>query len=196
MFLGVEGQKPTIWSYSEGTGTLNVRAGGDASSLGWHLLQLSVGFCVFDVLLVFVETDQVAKVFGVQITISKNPFVAHDTHDTCKQGSKKRIDTLTTALQESFKTREIVYVMLAPKAKEGTFAAPGHTAPYYFAPPDKVGAGFASKAARKRKAEKCCKCSKGRCTTNNCSCHKAGKQCINCASSSCATKESAKKGKK
>jgi hypothetical protein len=181
----------TLRSYDQNTGTLN-----KISSPGWHLIELPVGFCVFDVLLVQVGTA--TKIYGVQITISKNPFVAHDTHETCKKGSEKRITTLMTALQTSFKTKEIVYVMFAPKAAEGSFAAPGHKAAYYFAPAEKIGSEFVAKNAKKRKSEnlKCCNCSTGTCVTKSCSCHGAGKLCTNCTSSNCKNKDSAKKGKK
>jgi hypothetical protein len=182
----------TIWNYDGSAERLE--GSGDAFSPGWHLLELPVGFCVFDVLVVKVEPDQVPKVFGVQITISKTPFAAHDTHDTCRAGSTARIAKLKAALQATFETDEIVYVMFAPKAAEGSFAAHGHEAAYYFAPPEKIGGKFAAKKARKRTQEKCCHCTNGSC--NNCKCGKNNKQCTNCGSSGCANGKSAKKDKK
>jgi hypothetical protein len=185
------GEKPTVWTYDEAQKKL---AG--VYHTGWHLLLLPTGFCVFDLLLVCVGDDAV-EVFGVQITVSPKPFL-HPTQETCGELSKARVVALQNAVQDEFKTdAEIVYVMLAPKAAENSFVAPGQQAPYYFAPPEKAGVAAPAKKAKKRKADKCCGCGKGGCKNKNCGCVSRGDVCITCSASPCYNRpKAAKKAKK
>jgi hypothetical protein len=158
-------------------------------------VNLPTGFCIFDVLLVFVRDVDNVEIFGVQITISEKPFGKHATQETCGQQPQVDIARLQRCLQAKFETNaEIVYVMYSPRAAEKSFVAPSQKADYYFAPPGKVVEGLAEKQTKKRKAEKCCNCTTADCTSCT-KCGAAGQACNSCQSPNCLNMEStAKKG--
>jgi hypothetical protein len=106
--------KPTLWAYSDLTGRLAGTTGQSRPARAgcWHLVELPTCFCVFDVVLVFVPEGNGGniQVFGAQLTVSKMPFAAHGTHETCQQPSMARINRLLKALQGKFNTeQEFVY---------------------------------------------------------------------------------------
>jgi hypothetical protein len=131
------GSVPTVVAYNEANKSLS----GHGDLNGWHILDLPVGFCVFDCLLINNCSEGgggggAAEVFGVQVTISKNPFSKHSTHETCSEKSKRRLAALEQAVCTVFKSvKPLVYVIHAPKAIASSIAAPSkHTSPYYVSP--------------------------------------------------------------
>ena len=188
------------WVYNEQEQSLNLGKIYPADGIPpskWHCVEVPAGFCVVDVLLVHATKDELSC-YLVQITRSKDPFVSHDTDETCSKRSKQRISELiqaakdaivpTTSSAASEVTLSVFYVMLAPNTEDGKFVAPDQTRDYYFSPQCVVPTQSTPSRKRSRSVIKCCNCTSGNCST--CACSRiTGSKCeTSCVSPNCMYK--------
>ena len=188
------------WVYNEQEQSLNLGKIYPADGIPpskWHCVEVPAGFCVVDVLLVHATKDELSC-YLVQITRSKDPFVSHDTDETCSKRSKQRISELiqaakdaivpTTSSAASEVTLSVFYVMLAPNTEDGKFVAPDQTRDYYFSPQCVVPTQSTPSRKRSRSVIKCCNCTSGNCST--CACSRiTGSKCeTSCVSPKCMNK--------
>ena len=125
-----------VLAYDETLSTLDPDMSWSSSpkKSSWSLILLPNGFDVIDAVLV--DSSISAKIYGIQITRSDEPFAKHRTFDTCRERSKDRLQKLWRAIaghfQQEFKAD---YVMRAPNCEIRKFkASKAQESAYYFAP--------------------------------------------------------------
>ena len=103
----------------------------------WYFVNLKSGFHVLDGVLVD-NREGSFKIYGIQITISKDPFQNHNTLETCTDESKVMLDDLWQAIYRYFNVSdspEPKYLMIAPRCSGNGFRPPaGHRSELLFSP--------------------------------------------------------------
>lgn len=125
-----------IWVYDEASSVLVEKF---LAKTNWHLIELSSGFDVLDVVLV--DSCDSPTIYGIQITRAKDHFEKHHTLDTFSTRSKHRLNNLWLVINETLKINDpkIVFTMIAPNCEKDKFnPRAGHTKPYYFSPENVV----------------------------------------------------------
>lgn len=106
-----------VWEYL----TLNSELEGSVTAdADWYLMKVSRGFDVVDVVLLdHTDKDGDVVAYGIQVTVSEDPFNKHQTFDTCSPASKAKLEALWTAIAAKFGAATSIhtcYVMYAPGA--------------------------------------------------------------------------------
>jgi hypothetical protein len=130
--------QPAFWSYDGQT----VSPGSEEviMSAEWHVVEVSPGFPVLDVLLVRRYQDgETAKlhIYLMQITRSPDPFSKHFTDQTCTEESQKKINALVKAIAHAISKdaqHETSFVMLAPNSDVKKMVEMDQMADFYFSP--------------------------------------------------------------